>query len=302
MIPQFPNFKILELSDKEDVEKFTLKYPPYSDFNFAGTWSWDVRNQMKISQLNGNYVIRFVSYLTGEPFYTFLGSNNINETAKKLLNLSKGENLKLELKLIPEESVKEIDINVFKIIEDRNNFDYIYDMSELKDYVGKKFDKKRNRFAAFLKNYPNAEAKIISLEDPFIQNSMVKLYEKWLQDKLDHSTGFESHREVIVLKKFFSTASIFNIVSIGVFLNDELIAFSIEELMKTDYVVSHVVKIDNNFIGINEFLMKKKSEILFSLKKRFLNQEQDLGIESLRQAKSRFRPCFFLKKYIVSYS
>src|ERR1035437_4583862 len=120
MIPQFPEFKILELSDKKNVEKFTLKYPPYSDFNFAGTWSWDIRGQMKISQLNGNYVIRFIDYLTGGPFYTFLGNKSVNDTAKKILDLSTEEGLRPQLKMVPEDSLKNLDLTKFKIQEDRD--------------------------------------------------------------------------------------------------------------------------------------------------------------------------------------
>jgi len=34
-LPLFPEFKKLELSDKEAVEKITHKFPSYSDFNFT---------------------------------------------------------------------------------------------------------------------------------------------------------------------------------------------------------------------------------------------------------------------------
>lgn len=302
MIPKFPEFKKLELSDKKDVEKFTLKYPPYADHNFAGTWSWDVRDQMQISELNGNYVVRFINYETGEPFFTFLGENKVDETAKHLLDLSKKENLKLELKLIPEESAKLLDKNFFKVSEDRDNFDYVYNIAELKDYAGAKFKRKRNMYSAFVNKYPNAEVKIISLQDPAIQKDILKLYHKWFQKKIKNDTSFESHQELIVVEKFFSASNIFNILSVGVFLNSELIAFSIEEIMKSDYVVSHVVKTDSDLVGIHEFLIKNCAEILFSMHKIFLNQEQDLGLENLRQAKSRFRPSFFLKKYTVTYA
>ena len=78
---------------------------------------------MQISQLNGNYVIRFINYLTGEPFYTFLGENKVDETAKELLELSKKEGLKVELRLIPEDSMVGLDKNVFTIEEDPDNND-----------------------------------------------------------------------------------------------------------------------------------------------------------------------------------
>ena len=81
MIPEFPEFKKLELSDKEDVEAFTKKFPPYSDFNFVSMWSWDIKGEMRLSILNGNLVVRFTDYITGDPFYSFLGNNKTNETA-----------------------------------------------------------------------------------------------------------------------------------------------------------------------------------------------------------------------------
>jgi hypothetical protein len=49
MLPEFPKFKSIEISDKEDVEKITKKYPPYSDFNFVSMWSWDIKGDMRVS-------------------------------------------------------------------------------------------------------------------------------------------------------------------------------------------------------------------------------------------------------------
>ena len=116
MIPQFPEFKKLELSDKEEIQKMTQKYPPYSDFNFVSMWSWDIKGEMRISVLNENLVVRFTDYITGKLFYSFLGDNEVSETAKKLLDLSKAEGLTPELKLIPEHSVKNLDLSKFNLI------------------------------------------------------------------------------------------------------------------------------------------------------------------------------------------
>ena len=305
MIPEFPEFKILELSDKEDVEKFTLKYPPYSDFNFAGTWSWDVREQMKISQLNGNYVIRFVSYLTGEPFYTFLGENKVNETAKTLLDLSIKENLKPELKLISEETAKGLDAKIFKIEEDRDNFDYIYDLEKLKNYEGSSYKSQRNSVNHLLNNYPDAEVKILNLGDKKIQEEIIGLYQKWVKYKTEENTkkdlDFDQQHELIVIKKLFSANNKFNLSSVGIFLENELIAFCVDELKNSEYAVAHISKTNPLLVGINAFLMQKSAEILHSNEKKYLDYEQDLGKENLREAKRRFRPSFFLKKYQVSY-
>ena len=90
MIPEFPQFKKLELSDKKDVEKFTSLFAPYSDFNFASLWSWNIKDEMRLSVLNGNLVVHFTNYLTEELFYSFLGDKKINETAETTISVSAG--------------------------------------------------------------------------------------------------------------------------------------------------------------------------------------------------------------------
>ena len=80
MIPEFPEFKKLELSDKEEVEKITSKFPPYSDFNFVSMWSWNIENKIWISQLYGNLVVHFTDYLTDG---TFLSSSFRKDSFRK---------------------------------------------------------------------------------------------------------------------------------------------------------------------------------------------------------------------------
>ena len=43
MIQEFPKFKSIELSDREDVEKIAHKYLPYLDFNFVSMWSYNIK-------------------------------------------------------------------------------------------------------------------------------------------------------------------------------------------------------------------------------------------------------------------
>src|SRR3989344_4189442 len=131
MIPEFPEFKKLELSDKEDVEAFTKKFPPYSDFNFVSMWSWNIKDEIKISQLNNNFVVCFTDYITGEPFCSFLGDNKVNETAEKLIELSKKEGLEPKLKLVPEEAVNGSLEKKFEAVLDQDTYDYIFSVSHL---------------------------------------------------------------------------------------------------------------------------------------------------------------------------
>ena len=302
MIPQFPEFKKLELSDKDEVNSYIDRFPPYSDFNFAGTWSWDVRDGMQVSILNNNYVIRFIDYLTGEPFYTFLGTNEVNDTAKKLLDLSIKEGLKPELRLIPEHSIEGIDKEIFNIQEDRDNFDYIYSLEELKDMKGGKFESHRGMANRFFRNNPNAKIAELDALDYKIHEELIGLSKKWIVNKNDSIENIENHHEIIVLKKFLLNPKCFHISIMGVYIDNVLCAFSLDEIKDDEYVISHLTKADITLKGINSYIMKESANFLINkYQKKYFNFEQDLGLEKLKYTKKSFAPTFFLKKMVITY-
>ena len=87
-IPQFPNFKPLDLNDQADINTLIKQHPPYSDYNFISMWTWDVDQSIQISQLYNNLVVIFSDYITSDNFLSFLGTNNIADTVDVLLTYS----------------------------------------------------------------------------------------------------------------------------------------------------------------------------------------------------------------------
>src|SRR3989339_2014388 len=179
MIPIFPNFKKLELSDKKDVEKFTSKFPPYSDFNFTSLWAWDTNGERMISVLNGNLVVRFTDYNTCEPFFSFLGINKTEHTARELIRFAEKSGISPILRFISEESVKDLQKSDFLVEEDRDNFDYIFSTSRLSAFSGIKYKTKRHGVNKFLTSYPNAIFKSEKSINPILREHIINLLQKW---------------------------------------------------------------------------------------------------------------------------
>lgn len=298
MIPPFPEFKRLELADKADVESFTKQFPPYSDFNFNSIWSWDVRGDVRISQLNGNLVVRFSDYITGEPFYSFIGQNEVSDTARTLIEIAKVFDIKAELKLIPEEVAKLIDASDLVVTEDPDNFDYICDVEELGEMDGVKYKQKRNEVNTLTATHPHIEAREIDLRDLDIKKSIITLFHDWLENKKREGKGFEEQEEA-AFNKMLLLADKYPLTGVGVFLDAKLVGFMICEFETDEYVVGHASKADNSIRGTNAFLMKSMAAIVKSHGRRYFNYEQDLGLQNLRDGKNRFRPAFFLKKYTI---
>lgn len=299
MIPEFPEFKKLELSDREEIESFTKKFPPYSDFNFNSMWAWNINDDVRLSQLNNNLIVRFSDYVTGKPFYSFFGLSNIQDTFSSLLDLSKSENLSPCLKLISEEVIKYCNPEKFIFAEDRDHFDYILSVERLLPHDGteRKLSSRRKEANKF-KNNDDVEVKLIDLNQSEVRYSINEVFSRW-ESQLSVSFDNIGHMKM-ALERFLSLGKFENMICVGVYKKNQLIGYSINEVLGNGYAIGHFQQGDVlEFSGIYGLLMHEVSPYLAEKKCDFINIEQDLNIAGLRSWKNSLNPVGFLKKYIV---
>jgi len=297
MLPQFPEFKKLELLDRAEIEKITRQYPPFSDFNFVSMWSWDIKEEMRTSLLNDNLVVTFTNYITGETFLSFLGSNKVNETAEAVLTMSSAFGFGDSLRLVPETSVKELDSNKFKVEEDRDNFDYIMPLQVLKEYNTHETRQRMTEVRKLLREF-SPEIRPLDLSNIKNQKDIFQLITKSLPDaKLVKN-------ELLAISRFIEAHKNPNLVTIGLYINSELAGFGCSEVLNHSFANFHFWKANTNISkSMYSYLMHEKATLLFDKYGcKFLNIEQDLGIENLRKWKSSFGEPVFLKKYTVSFN
>lgn len=298
MIPNFPDFKNLELTDKEVFETYTKKFEPYSDFNFVSLWAYNTENDTRISDLNGNLVIRFRDYITNDPFYTFLGINKSKETAVLLLEFGKKEGLKSELKLIPQVCFSNnLQTNGLQIMEDRDSFDYILSIDELAVLSGDKYHTHKNFVNKFHKTYEDYHTQNLNLLDPTVQEEVLNVFYTWEQRR--NKTRQETGHELKAIERILKDANEFDLLTLGVFDQEEMVGFIIASLEQMDYAISHFTKADINYSGVFYFLYHNLAKILLEKGYKYLNNEQDMGIPGLRKSKEQWNPTHFLKKYII---
>jgi uncharacterized protein len=295
MIPTFPEFKKLEFSDKEELERYTEQYPPYSDFCFASLWAWNVRDEMELAWLKGNLVIRFTDYVMGTPFYTFLGHREAGETVDVLLALSEKNGYGSALGLVPEVSVQNLDPAVYDAFESREHFDYVYEVEQHFSFAGGKLKSRRNFLNGFLKKYPHYTTSSLDLESSETRTQILELCRRWEENK-----GYPIPNDAAAHQRFLESASSFNYAALGIFLEGVLIGYCTTVLLTGGNASALFERADTEYHGVHALL---RSEVAKDLHKRgfpHLNYEQDLGIQSLRQSKLAFNPSYFLKKYVVS--
>jgi uncharacterized protein len=298
MIPEFPKFKKLELSDEEEIESITRVYPPYSDFNFISMWCWDTTGRVQISKLHGNLVVRFTDYISDEPFYSFLGNKKINDVAKILLDFSVQEGLRSELKLIPEATAMELDPQSFSINEDRDNFDYVLSIQKMTTYSGTQLMSKRNYVNRFKKHYQSND-RVIKPLDHAHKEELVELFKTWTDVK-GYSEEEIKHELDAFTRFLIASDYLDSLVTFGVYMYDKMVGFWIVEITSSEYAISHFEKANTSaYKGIYPYLKQKLAIVLHKKGIKYVNLEQDLGLPGLREAKMDYHPCTYLRKYKV---
>ncbi|OGG15734.1 hypothetical protein A3D77_01775 [Candidatus Gottesmanbacteria bacterium RIFCSPHIGHO2_02_FULL_39_11] len=299
MLPAFPNFKKIELSDRKIIEQFTQQFPPYNDFEFVSLWTYNMGEKNAFSTIYGNLVIKIHDFITGDFFYSFLGTNRIKETIAALLEKSKEDYLGDQLKLIPEVNIKsspEVE-NYFSIKEDRDSFDYILSVDEIVDLKGGKYHYRRKNISRFNRHFPDHSIETLDLSKEETRQNIKELFFLWEQQK--EKKRNETEIELTAIERLFDLVDVHNIMGLGIYIQNKLIGFSIYHTVQDNYAIFSFAKGDTSYKAIYEYLNHEVAKHLKTLGTVYINYEQDLGIPELREAKMSWGPVYFLKKYTI---
>lgn len=299
MLPIFPRFKKLHISDKQEIKSFINVFPPYSDFNFVSLWVWSTKENIEISNLNENLVVKFQDYITNGYFYSFIGNSEVTRTIKTLLSFSKENKLKEELKLLPESNFNNETFRLvqkgFCLVEDKDNYDYILDVKKIAGMEGNKLHQKRKMLNHFLNKYPyEVDTHMLTQID---EEKVMNFFLLW--EKLRKKSRSDTENEFNAMKRLFINPEILDIMIMYLKNENDIVGYTIFEIVNKDYAVSDFQKADLRFEGANEMLTNQVGKYLYDKKCMYLNIEQDLGIPGLKRSKLDYDPTF-LKKYIIN--
>ena len=180
----------------------------------------------------------------------------------------------------------------FCILEDRDNFDYLYLRSNLIHLTGRKFHKKRNMVNAFINNY-NYEEKYITHENI---NDALQVLQTWKENRTakELNTGdYNSAREALEMMDSLELTGCITYVD-GI-----PAAYSLgESINGGNSFVVQFEKAIGDYKGIYQFINRSFASMIDE-KHIYINREQDLGDPGLRQAKMSYRPDDFVTKYKI---
>lgn len=299
MIPRYPIFKPLELSDYTEVAALTRRFPPYSDFNFVSLWSWNTEERCQLSTLHGNLVVRMADYVSGVPLYTFIGDTMVTETAEELIRRSSDEGLGSALRLVPETVAHRLDRARVAYEMDMDGSDYILSTGRLRNFKGTEFQKKRNWVNRFTREHPDHRVEPLDLSTRANTRALLACFERWAaqrgQPGVYDLAEYKAFERLLVAADFFP-----DLHGLAVYVEGRFAAFMILELVQQRYGMGHFSKADEDFSGLTPFLMREVGEFLASRGYESFNYQQDLGVEGLRHSKKSYIPAAYLRKYALT--
>jgi hypothetical protein len=254
-LPVFPRFKHISRNDTLHVKSLTCHYPPYSDYDFVSLWIWDTNNSVLLSTLHDNLVVQFSDYLSGEQFLSFCGTNRVEETVRTLLSHAKKKGLVTELRLIPEVVVSHIRTgtmnNLFRIIEDENNRDYLLDTDKISKMSGKKLHQKRKLLHHFIKKHAYT-AHIRPLTAETVRKELLRFFFQWEKER--DKTRTETRNELTAFRRLLRARRNFSVEVLTISVDGSICGFTIFEHVRPDYAVSAFQKGSVSEKGIYEVL------------------------------------------------
>lgn len=286
-LPVFPQFKTLELGDRDALLPYFVRWPlEISESTFGNHFIWRCFDHPRFTTIRGNLCFCFAP--PGEPAYFLqpLGENEIADTLKTCLSLAP------RLSRIPQ-SFAQRHCEGFRCAPDENDFDYVYLASDLIELKGKKYDGKRNRIRKFEKAHASEYVRLGAADLPACR----ALFEEWLADKGENGGAIDAQKGAI--QEALLHFKDLGLTGGAIVAEGRIAAFSIGERLNADTAVVHIEIVNPRYEGLaqlmnREFVSHEWSDC------RYINREQDLGVPGLRKAKLSYHPHHMVEKYHIS--
>ncbi len=177
----------------------------------------------------------------------------------------------------------------FRYHFDRDGFDYIYNIHDLADLKGKKYQKKRNHLNRFRQNNPDHSFQPITKENI---PEVAKMVDKWYELRLQEQPHADFHMERIALSKALQHYDALDLEGLVLIIDGQIQAMTIGSRINQDTFDVHFEKAlditDGAYPAINsgfaQYLRQKYPDLCW------LNREDDMGLEGLRKAKMSYYP------------
>lgn len=225
-----------------------------------------------------------------------IGKMTLPEAIALLKHYCDERNIPLILSAVPQQAAVELqEAFACEVTELRDWADYLYDAEALASLKGRKYNKKRNRVNKFKSTWPDFEYQPLTPANLPEVKDFFDCFERSI-GKDSSLFDYEESMVNVVLDNYKS----FNFEGGLLKAEGRTVAFSIGEIVN-DTLFVHIEKAFREYDGGYEVINQLFADDITRRYPQvaFINREEDVGDEGLRQAKLSYNPVEILNKYNI---
>lgn len=287
----FPKFAPFSLEDKQIVDSFLRnEQPQISEMTFANMYSWRRTEVVEVASVERSLILRG-RRVGGEVIYSPpIGECDKVQMVRMMTELALKEDAQFVMKGITEPLASRLTSEKFKLLPDRDNWDYVYLTADLASLPGPKFHSKRKDIKKFQSKHKH-EYRRISTENV---QECIKFQEEWCLARNCNESQSLTEENLAILEALQNFGKL-GLSGAAVLVGGQVAGFTIGERLNEDTWVTHFEKASPDYPGLYQYINQQLAlEIMQSF--QFVNREQDLGEEGLRAAKMSYHPHHLVEK------
>jgi len=288
------DFKYPEFSQKAQYKQILHQSPNRGcEYNFANLILW---GRQRIAFHEGN--IAFFSQFDRKSVYPFPLGQNLKPTLDAIIHDAKTRDIPCRLTGLSQDdcaTLERLYPGKFRIHFDRDSFDYVYDISDLAELKGRKYQKKRNHINRFRQNNPDYTLEPITDENAV---EAAQLLQAWYTQREETDPLADFHMEKAAIFKALRNRTELEMEGLLMKTEGKPVAMTMGSFLCPNTFDVHFEKAleiaDGAYPTINwefaRYLQKKHPDL------QYLNREEDMGLEGLRKAKLSYCPHHMVEK------
>lgn len=265
------------------------------EYSFANKYLWG-RQQMAF--VHG--CVAFFSHFYGKSIYPYpIGNGDKKAAIEDILLDARERGIPCRLSGLTDVDREELETlfpGRFHLRAERDDYDYVYDIHDLADLRGRKFQKKRNHVNRFRAEHPDCRVVPLQGEDLLAAREMVA---DWYAARALSDPQGDYLLESIAMTRAFDHYEALALEGIALVDDGYVVAVTMGSPLSEDTFDIHFEKaredVEGAYAAVNcefaRYLRLKYPHI------QYLNREDDMGLEGLRKAKLSYNPHHLVTKH-----
>ncbi len=288
------NFSALKPEDKPLYDAFLLNCGEKGcEYSFSNLFLW---GRQKATFHEGN--LAFFCQFNRRSVYLFPLGKNIKPTLDAIISDAKKRGIPCRLTSLSASDQEKLEAwypGQFYFQPDRDSFDYIYSIEALAELKGKKLQRKRNHCNRFYLLHPHHTTAPITDENT---PQVLSFIEQWYAQRKAADPTASFHLEQTAITKALRYRKELGMEGLLLMEKGNILAMTLGSMLSSDTFDVQFEKAaeghDGAYAVINREFARHLHEKHPNLK--WLNREDDLGLDGLRQAKLSYYPDHMIEK------